>query len=253
MASDMQNGGTIDGPPLAVTDLGSLAYREAYTHQSEMADKVIASRDTPAPILGHIFLVEHDPVITVSARAGAGRNVLASSEQLARAGVSVEQTDRGGDVTYHGPGQLVVYPVIDLNACGLRLHEYMRLLEQVVIDVCTHFDVTAGRDPGATGVWVRRPDGTAKIAALGVRVRKWVSMHGLALNVITNLEHFDLIVPCGLVGRRVTSMEHELGPHCPALDAVKSVMASHLRRAILERARARRSRRHPPGDSPHGH
>src|SRR5262249_23731675 len=160
--------------------------------------------------------VEHDPpVITVTPRAGV--NLLASPEALAAAGIEVEETDRGGDITYHGPGQLVVYPILDLNLLKLRLHEYMRMLAAAVIDTCAAFGVRARRDVCATGVWVPRGDadasnGTcgsltdAKICAMGVRVRRWVTMHGLALNVTTDLSHFSHIVPCGLVGRPVTSL-----------------------------------------------
>jgi lipoyl(octanoyl) transferase len=151
----------------------------------------------------------------------------------------VAETDRGGDITYHGPGQLVAYPILDLNAFGLRLHSYMRFLEDVVIATIAGFGITGVRDPGATGVWVAperggaeasAPGGAArKICAMGVRVSRWVSMHGLALNVTTNLAHFDLIVPCGLAGRAVTSMERELGAACPSMDEVKAALVRSLR------------------------
>jgi lipoyl(octanoyl) transferase len=175
---------------------------------------------------------------------------VASEESLRVAGVTVAETDRGGDITYHGPGQLVVYPVIDLNHVRLGLHDYIRLLEAAAIDCCDAFGVRAERDPTATGVWVPRPAEhgqeahPAKICAMGVRVRRWISLHGLALNVTTNLEHFSLIVPCGLVGRPVTSLQRELGPDCPSMDTVKSAMVAalgeHLLRALhaAEHARA---------------
>lgn len=236
--------GPLSTSPLPFTDLGTLAYAEAYAQQQQMLETIVAARDSAAPLLGHVFLVEHPPVITVSARTSAAANIIASPQQLEAAGVSVAPTDRGGDVTYHGPGQLVAYPIIDLNAFGLRLHEYMRLLEQVVIDTCTRFGVGSQRDPGATGVWVPAqndptdsPAGDSmaharKIAAMGVRVRKWVSMHGLALNVTTNLDHFRLIVPCGLVGRPVTSLQRELGDRCPKLAQVKSALLECLNTAL---------------------
>ncbi|HVZ93606.1 MAG TPA: lipoyl(octanoyl) transferase LipB, partial [Phycisphaerales bacterium] len=150
-----------------------------------------------------------------------------TDEQLARTGVTVAETDRGGDITYHGPGQLVVYPILDLNALNLNLHGYMRMLERIVIDVCAGFGVKTRCERGATGVWTGEPgadEGGAKIAALGVRVRRWVTMHGLALNVTTNLDHFGLIVPCGLHGRAVTSLERELGARCPTIAQVKDAM-----------------------------
>ncbi len=233
---------------IASTDLGRLSYAAAYAIQSHWLDRIVASRDSASPIRGHVLFVEHDPpVITVTPRKDAPGHVLASREQLAAAGVEVCQTDRGGDVTYHGPGQLVVYPIIDLNAFHLRLHDYMRLLEQVVIDTCDEFGVPTTRDPKATGVWTIGapaagdtpqpvPIPAAKIAALGVRVRRWVTMHGLALNVTTNLNHFGLIVPCGLIGRSVTSLERELGRQCPPMARVKASLLAQLELALARRA-----------------
>ena len=231
---------------LVVRDLGRMAYAEAYELQRSLQRVVIDARPRlPAP--GYLLLVEHDPpVITISRRASARQHLVATPEQLRAAGVEVAETDRGGDITYHGPGQLVVYPVLDLNALGLRLHSYMRFLEQVVIDVLAEFDVRGERDPQATGVWVRGkaqewpslgfeapPDARpAKIAALGVRISRWVSMHGLALNVMPDLSHFNLIVPCGLAGRAVTSMKRELGEACPAMDQVKAVMVTRFEAAV---------------------
>ncbi len=218
-----------------------MAYARAYAAQCEWCERIVAGRETAEPILAHVLLVEHDPpVVTVTARPGAPGHVLASADQLAAAGVEVASTDRGGDVTYHGPGQIVAYPIVDLNAHGLRLHDYMRLLEGVVIDTCAEFGVPAMRDRTATGVWTVDGAGlpAAKIAAMGVRVRRWVAMHGLALNVAPNLDHFGLIVPCGLVGRRVTSLERELGPdRCPSIEAVKASLAARLLEALAARRR----------------
>lgn len=221
--------------PLGFTDLGRTSYADAYARQVEWCERIVASRDSRSPIPGHVMLVEHDPpVITVTPRKDAPAHVIASPAQLVAAGVSVVPTDRGGDVTYHGPGQLVAYPIIDLNAHHLRLHEYMRLLESVVMSTCSAFAVRTMRDPKATGVWTMDPHGEpgAKIAAMGVRVRRWVSLHGLALNVTTNLDHFALIVPCGLVGRAVTSLQNELGPRCPTMAAVKACLRAELARAL---------------------
>lgn len=224
-------------------DLGRMAYAPAYQAQLEHFQAVLDSRQSGKPEVGRILLVEHDPpVITVSRRQGAASHLLASPDHLARLGVEVSETDRGGDITYHGPGQLVAYPILDLNALGLNLHAYMRLLEQVAMDTCAAFGVVTERDACATGVWVPRdravgePAGTAacagvgsaKVCALGVRVRRWVSMHGLALNVTTNLDHFKLIVPCGLVGRPVTSLCNELGERCPTMQDVKRELSHAL-------------------------
>jgi lipoyl(octanoyl) transferase len=224
------------GHEIVVRDLGRLAYAEALALQRSLQAGVIAARAAPGggePM--HILLVEHDPpVITISRRKGARDHLLATEAQLAAAGVEVAETDRGGDITYHGPGQLVVYPIVDLNRFGLRLHGWMRRLEQAVIDTLGGFGLAADRDADATGVWANRDraDGGAKICAMGVRVSRWVTMHGLALNVSPQLEHFELIVPCGLAGRSVTSLERELGPACPSMDAVKSGLVTALDRGL---------------------
>src|SRR5262245_58353646 len=197
-----------------------MRYRDALQLQRQWLDTITREREAAEqreqPITrspGVILLLEHDPpVVTITARQGAASHLVASPETLARAGIEVEETDRGGDITYHGPGQLIAYPILDLNLLRLRLHDYMRLLESAVIDTCASFGIAAQRDACATGVWVPQHNGhaaptsngtcatstAAKICAMGVRIRRWVSMHGLALNVSTDLSHFDHIVPCGL-------------------------------------------------------
>lgn len=229
---------------LHVRDLGQRAYAEAFALQRQLQQAVIDARsEQPKPghsharDLGHLLLVEHDPpVITVSRRKTARQHLVATPEMLEREGVEVAETDRGGDITYHGPGQLVVYPILDLNLLGLRLHGYMRLLEQVVIDVLSQYGIVGERDERATGVWVAPRAAThpsrqeahhaAKICAMGVRISRWVTMHGLALNVTTNLDHFGLIVPCGLADRSVTNMKELLGKLCPSMDEVKRTMVA---------------------------
>jgi lipoyl(octanoyl) transferase len=221
-------------PALTVHDLGRMPYGEALALQRRLLEAVVAGRRGKAA--AHLLLVEHDPpVITISRRRSARDHLTASPALLERHGVEVAETDRGGDITYHGPGQLVVYPILDLNALDLRLHGYMRLLEEIVIEILAVFGIEGVRDPGATGVWVRDPRGraqTAKICAMGVRVSRWVAMHGLALNVDPNLGHFDLIVPCGLAGRPVTSMREVLAGACPPMDAVKATMAAAFARRV---------------------
>lgn len=237
-------------------DLGRMRYREAYHLQCLHLEEVLAARAAGAPEWGRVLLVEHEPVITVSARKGSEANLLATPETLARAGVALERTDRGGDITYHGPGQLVAYPILDLNALMLNLHQYMRLLEQAVIDACAVFGVEGRRDAGATGVWADDDGVPAKVAAMGVRVRRWVSMHGLALNIDPDLDHFRLIVPCGLAGRPVTSLRRLLGDRCPALDEVKAALGAALERLIADagaaadqhRAAARPGATRPPAE-----
>jgi lipoyl(octanoyl) transferase len=255
-----------------VLDLGLVPYAEAYAQQEHHLAQVLEARTRGEPEIGRVLMLEHPAVITVSRRPTAASNLIATSEMLAMRGVEVVQTDRGGDITYHGPGQLVVYPILDLNELGLRLHEYMRLLEGVVIETLASFGVEGVRDPDATGVWVPRKDqsragadggsggaaksgagaaksgaGGAKVCAMGVRVRRWISMHGLALNVTTNLEHFGLIVPCGLVGRPVTSLERELGANVPRMGEVKGVVARVMTDALIaQRARRGAERNNPP-------
>ncbi len=232
-------------PVLEFRRLGRVGYKSAYELQQELVAEVLGWREQPpgsgAPDrAGIVLMLEHDPVVTVSNRPSAATNLVASPELLARAGVAVEPTDRGGDITYHGPGQLVVYPILDLNRVHLRLHEYMRRLEAAVIATCVGFGVSAARDVSATGVWVggeANPDGEGtvggrKICAMGVRVRQWVSLHGLALNVRTDLSHFGLIVPCGLVGRPVTSLAAELGDRCPPMEAVMDRLTDNLAREL---------------------
>lgn len=220
----------LGGIDLTVRDLGRMAYADAFELQKGLQQEVIEARRRDQS-LAYLVLVEHvPPVITISRRKTARDHLLATDEQLAAAGVQLTRTDRGGDITYHGPGQLVAYPILDLNALRLRIHSYMRFIEQIVIDTLAEFGIEGRRDECATGVWVG--DGPQKICAMGVRISRWVSMHGLALNVTTNLDHFNLIVPCGLVGRTVTSMQRQLADACPTLDQVKHSLISQFRKAI---------------------
>jgi lipoyl(octanoyl) transferase len=232
-------------PGLHVIDLGRLGYSEAYDVQLEHHAAVLASRDSrdqrPREI-GRILIVEHPAVITVTRRPGALSHVLAAPDTLTAAGVEVIETDRGGDVTYHGPGQLVVYPVLDLNTLKFGLHDYMRMLESVVIESLTQYAIVGTREAGATGVWVNaegsREPQPAKIAAMGVRVRRWISMHGLSLNVSCDLAKFSLIVPCGLAGRAVTSIEqvlHARGKPCPTMTDVAGTVTQTLVAHIASR------------------
>jgi lipoate-protein ligase B len=182
------------------------------------------------------MLVEHPPVVTIGRHPNAQQNLLASPKLLQLRAVEVVETDRGGDITFHGPGQLVAYPIIPLNHYNLNLHSYLRLLEEVVIQTLAHFQIPAQRSQGATGVWtkdpnVNSPDHLAKICAIGIKLRRWVTFHGIALNLSTDLTYFDLINPCGL-GRPVTSMHRLLPNATPAMPTVKSALIttfqSHL-------------------------
>ncbi len=237
--------------PLPTLHLGRLPYADTYQIQLDHHAQILADRETQAGPPGLILTVEHPPVITLSNRPGAADHILAPEAELNRQGVTLERTDRGGDVTYHGPGQLVIYPILDLNRLKLRLHDYLRLLEQAVIDALAGYDIRAHRDACATGVWIPRsePDtahpsltanpaescsttSDAKIAAIGIRVRKWVTLHGLALNITTNLDHFRLIVPCGLT-RPVTSLERILESP-PPFEQVRDDTTSAVQRLLTQ-------------------
>ncbi len=161
---------------------------------------------------GHIpdtlLLVEHPHVLTLGVRGDGGRShILATDDALASRGIEVHETGRGGDITYHGPGQIVGYPIIDLNPDRRDVHRYVRDLETVLIRTAADYGVDAGRIEGLTGVWV----GNEKLAAIGVRIARWITSHGFALNVTTNLDHFGLIVPCGIADRGVTSLSRLTG------------------------------------------
>ena len=159
-----------------------------------------------------LLLLEHPPVITLGVKTrGKPTNILASPEALAAEGVSVFETGRGGDITYHGPGQLVGYPILDLRPDRCDVHRYVRDLEEVLIRALREFGIEGRRVPGLTGVWVGTEGREEKIAAIGVRISRWITSHGFALNVATDLRHFRLIVPCGIADRGVTSIERVLG------------------------------------------
>lgn len=164
-----------------------------------------------------LILLEHPPVITLG-RGARDASLIAPPEILAERGVTVFEVERGGDVTYHGPGQLVGYPILDLSAHRKDVHWYLRQVEEALIRVCSDIGIIAGRNPGYTGVWVE----DRKIASIGVHVAKWVTRHGFALNVTTDLSYFDLIVPCGIPQVAMTSMERETGAAPPWADVTAS-------------------------------
>ena len=214
-----------------VRRLGVVPYAEGLTIQQELVAARKADR-----IPDQLLLLEHPPVITLGAKVKDDRShVLASEQALDDAGVEVFEAGRGGDVTYHGPGQLVGYPIIDLRPDRCDVHRYVRDLEQVMIATAAAFGVTAGRVDGLTGAWV----GQDKLAAIGVRISRWITSHGFAFNVATDLSHFSLIVPCGIQDRGVTSLGRLLG-RAPAVktveDAVVSAFASVFDRDPVEAA-----------------
>ncbi len=206
--------------------LGRMNYAAALALQLRAVERVKVSREAGATE-EFLFLVEHDPPVITVGRGGERENVLASAEQLAALGVELHEASRGGDVTYHGPGQIVAYPVIDLAARGRDIHGYLRNLEEAVIRVLAEYGLAGERDAKYTGVWV----GREKICAIGVAITRWVTYHGLALNVSTALDHFDLIVPCGIRERGVTSLEKLLGRPVD-MDEVEMALAAELAKVL---------------------
>ena len=209
---------------MQIQDLGLTAYNTAWKIQEAAHENVLAGGPE------RIFLCEHPPVITYGRRPGVDKNLLASQDQLKQAGVEIVQSDRGGDITFHGPGQLVVYPIIRLADHGLSVSGYVHLLEKIIIATLEKFQVPTTTDPGAVGVWTadKSACGPAKVCAIGVRIRRGITLHGLALNVTTDLRHFDLIVPCGLANRPVTSLQQQLGDHAPTMAEVKSILTDEF-------------------------
>jgi lipoyl(octanoyl) transferase len=214
---------------LHVRRLGTVPYARAVELQRELVEARKAGR-----IPDQLLLLQHPPVITIGVKARHDRShVLAGSEQLRQEGVELFETGRGGDVTYHGPGQLVGYPILDLRPDRCDVHRYVRDLEDALIRVAAEFGIQAGRVPGLTGVWV----GPEKLAAIGVRISRWITSHGFAFNVTTKLSQFTLIVPCGIQDRGVTSLEALLGI-APAMarveEAAIQAMASVFGRTPVE-------------------
>jgi len=201
--------------PLDVRRLGLVPYGEGLRLQSELV-----ARRRAGEIPDTLLLLEHPHVITMGSSADAA-DVLVDPPTRERLGIEVFEVGRGGGVTYHGPGQLVAYPILDLRPLGKDLHDYLRRLEEVLIETAATFGVEARRRPGLTGVWTER----GKLAAIGVRVSsQWISSHGLALNVSPDLSYFDTIVPCGIQGESVTSLSRELGRAVDTGDAITALV-----------------------------
>jgi lipoate-protein ligase B len=209
---------------LQVEDLGRRPYGEVLELQRAIAAERIAGTRPDT-----LLLVEHDPVVTLGRSTKQG-NLLANPQLLAARGVEVFDIERGGDVTFHGPGQLVGYPIIDLTQHRQDLHWYLRQLEQVLIDAIGTFGVVGGREEKYTGVWV----GDRKIASIGVHARSWVTWHGFALNVSTDLSYFDLMVPCGIQGVSMTSLERELARPVSLATVASQVVVALGQRFDLE-------------------
>ncbi len=201
---------------IEVSHLGRTRYAEAWEFQRQLFE--LSLRGGTGDLL---LLTEHEPVYTLG-KGGDQNHLLASDEELSRDGTEIFRIDRGGDITYHGPGQIVGYPILNLQRHTPDIHKYLRDLEEVIIRTLARFDIRGEREEGLTGVWVNGE----KIAALGVKVSKWITMHGFALNVNTDLHRFARIIPCGIFHKGVTSMEQLLGRIIPLAEVEASVTES---------------------------
>lgn len=187
-----------------------------------------ATNEKQWPTTNYLLLLEHPPVYTLG-KSGKIENILISGQQMSANGIAFFKTNRGGDITFHGPEQLVGYPIIDLENFYTDIGRYLRNLEQVVIDTLADYGLEAGRSPGETGVWLEpeTPGRERKICAMGVRCSRWITMHGFALNVNTDLSYFDHIIPCGIQGKQVTSLQKELGVKI-SMQEVKRKVIGHF-------------------------
>lgn len=216
-----------------VLDLGFKPYAESLTIQEDYFNQIIdlkrSNRNKERQDLtdNYLLWVEHPPVFTLG-KSGKIEHLLVDQAALEQKGIQFFKTNRGGDITFHGPGQLVAYPIFDLDNFFTDIHKYLRFLEEAIIKTLEEFGLSATRSPGETGVWL--DEGTPfarKICAMGVRASRWVTMHGLALNLNTDLSYFDHIVPCGIQGKGVTSLAKELGKPVDA-ESVKEKLKLHL-------------------------
>ncbi|MBO5216289.1 MAG: lipoyl(octanoyl) transferase LipB [Alistipes sp.] len=220
-------------------DLGRMAYRECWDKQLALFDAILRSKRSDATaeerlaesMAGWLLFVEHNPVYTLG-KSGKTENILFTEAMLERIGAEFFHIERGGDVTFHGPGQIVGYPILDLEKLGIGLREYIEVLEQSVIDCLKLWGIDAGRIAGASGVWIEPESVRArKICAIGVRSSRYVTMHGFAFNVATDLRYFSYINPCGFVDKGVTSLEQELG-HGVDIEQVKAELKNQLKEKL---------------------
>ena len=217
-------------------DLGLIDYKKAWDYQTDLFNKILAvkteNRNLPEslqrPTDNYLLFCEHPHVFTLG-RSGDEKNLLMKKEALTSIQATYYHINRGGDITYHGPGQIVVYPVVDLENFFTDIHRYMRVLEESVIQTLIEFGIASGRIPGLTGVWLEPENRirARKICALGVKTSRWVTLHGLAFNVNTDLTYFDYIVPCGIEDKMVTSLKKETGT-IQDMNKVKEILKEKL-------------------------
>jgi lipoyl(octanoyl) transferase len=215
-------------------DIGTVRYGAAWDFQTKLfertVDQKLVNRKTPElaqETTDHLIFVEHPPVFTLG-KSGKEAHLLVDQARLQQEGIDYHPVNRGGDITYHGPGQIVGYPILDLDHYFTDIHKYLRYLEDVVINTLAEYGLTAGRSNGETGVWLDAGTPLArKICAMGVKASRWTTMHGFALNINTSLKHFGLIVPCGISDKPVTSLHLELGREVD-LEEVKNHLKKHF-------------------------
>ena len=217
-----------------IQDLGLKDYKAAWDYQEELFKGIIDLKiknrreETTLETPNYFLLVEHPHVYTLG-KSGDFSNLLISKEKLAEIGATFYKINRGGDITYHGPGQIVGYPILDLENFFTDIHKYLRLLEEMVIKTLAEYGLKAERSKGETGVWLDVGTPFArKICAMGVRASRWVTMHGFALNVNANLGYFDHMIPCGIKGKAVTSLNVELGKAEVSMEEVKEKLLKHF-------------------------
>ncbi len=219
---------------IEIIDLGRIDYAAGLEFQTRLFDEILTVKkenrerheDDQLPTKNYLIFCEHPHVFTLG-KSGEEKNLLLEKRELEEVGATYFHINRGGDITYHGEGQIVVYPILDLENFFTDIHRYMRLLEESVILTLKDYHLEAGRIPGLTGVWLGANEMARKICALGVKSSRWVTLHGLAFNVNTDLHYFDYIVPCGISDKAVTSLEKELGKK-QDMDEVKSRLQKHL-------------------------
>ena len=218
---------------IALQDLGVHPYKDTWDQQEALLSNAVEikkkNRDAEVPTMteNHFLFVEHPPVITLG-KSGLPKHLLLNESELQEKGIHFYKTNRGGDITFHGPGQVVGYPILDLENFFTDIHKYLRLLEEMVILTLAEYGLEATRSEGETGVWLDVGTPFArKICAMGVKASRWVTMHGFALNVNTDLRYFDYIVTCGIQGKAVTSLERELKRSVPMTE-VKNKLLTHF-------------------------
>jgi lipoyl(octanoyl) transferase len=218
---------------IQLIELGLKDYKDTWDYQEKLFKEIIdvkienRKNDAQKPTPNYFIFVEHPHVYTLG-KSGDIQNLLLSEEQLTAKGASFYKINRGGDITYHGPGQIVGYPILDLDNFFTDIHKYLRFLEEVIIKTLAEYGLQCERSKGETGVWLGVGTPFArKICAMGVRSSRWVTMHGFALNVTTDLGYFDNIIPCGIKGKAVTSLEAEINRKVP-LEEVKSKILKHF-------------------------